>query len=272
MKGVTAFITVLLVMPLGHAATVLVLKLPHAWHLPMAAAGVFTAVIIIYLTQYITSAARETFVGMLAGVLLWAALVEIGVHEGADAIGITERKAMEFSLAILIPLLIYFVFNENLKCNLFISLRKRLHTSRKQQPEISIDHWGPRVAVKMFLMIWIGHLILFFGYDDDFFGPKGIFCKAVFITCLLGGSYLLYRLTKAREMDYAFRYAMPTVVVLWSCVELLVKWKIFSEPWITLNPFFLTMVALAFAAILVFIVRAERMKKLNPRFQRAAPR
>jgi len=261
MRGVIAFITVLLVMPLGHAATVLVLKLPHAWHLPMAAAGILAAIIIIYLTKTIKSAARETFTGMLAGVLLWACLVEIGVHEGADAIAITERKAMEFSLAILIPLLIYFVFNENLKCNLFVALRKGLHTSRKNLPDIAVDYWGPRVAVKMFLMIWIGHLILFFGYDEDFFGPRGLFCRIVFITCLLGGSYLFYRLTKAREMDYAFRYAMPTVVVLWSCVELLVKWKIFSEPWITLNPLFLTIVALTFIAILIFIVRSEWRKR-----------
>jgi cbb3-type cytochrome oxidase subunit 3 len=261
MKGLLAFITVLFVMPLGHAATVLVLKLPHAWHLPMAAGGVLAAVIIIYLTKYIASPGRETCVGMLAGVLLWAALVEIGVHEGADAINITERKAMEFSLAILIPLLIYFVFNENLKCNLFVELRKRLHTSRNTAPEIAIDHWGPRVAVKMFLMIWIGHLILFFGYDEDFFGPQGIFCKMVFVVCLLGGSYLFYRLTKAGEMDCAFRYAMPTVVVLWSCVELLVKWKIFSEPWITLNPLFLAVVALVFIALIIFIMRSERRKK-----------
>jgi hypothetical protein len=264
MKGVIAFIIVLLIMSLGHAATVLVLKLPHAWHLPMAAVGVLAAVIIIYLTKYSTSPGRETFFGMLAGVLLWAALVEIGVHEGADAINITERKAMEFSLAILIPLLIYFVFNENLKCNLLVALRKALRTSKKDLPEIVVDYWGPRVAVKMFLMIWIGHLILFFGYDEDFFGPRGAFCKAVFILCLLGGSYLFYRLTKAQEMDYAFRYAMPTVVVLWSCVELLVKWKIFSEPWITLNPLFLAGVTIAFIAILFAIVRAERRRKAGP--------
>jgi len=62
-------------------------------------------------------------------------------------------------------------------------------------------------------------------------------------------------------MDYAFRYAMPTVIVLWSCVELLVKWKIFSEPWITLNPVFMAFVVIAFVSILFFIVRAERRKK-----------
>ena len=78
--------------------------------------------------------------------------------------------------------------------------------------------------------------------------------------CLIGGSYLFYRLTKAKEMDYAFRYAIPTVIVLWSCVELLVKWEITSEPWITLNPLFLTIVAIAFIAILLYIVGAERRK------------
>jgi cbb3-type cytochrome oxidase subunit 3 len=198
---------------------------------------------------------------MLAGVLLWASLVEIGVHEGAEALEITERKAMEFSLAILIPLFIYLVFNENLKCNLFISLRKGLRITRGKLPEISIDHWGPRVAIKMFLMIWVGHMILFFGYDEDFFGPQSLYCKTVFVLCLLGGSYLFYRLTKAKEMDYAFRYAIPTVIVLWSCVELLVKWKITAEPWITLNPVFMFFVVITFIAIIFLIVRAERRKK-----------
>ena len=62
-------------------------------------------------------------------------------------------------------------------------------------------------------------------------------------------------------MDYAFRYAMPTVIVLWSCVELLVKWEITSEPWITLNPTFMVFVALAFVAAIFVIVSAERRKK-----------
>ena len=91
--------------------------------------------------------------------------------------------------------------------------------------------------------------------------PLRLNCKSVFVLCLLGGSYLFYRLTKAQEMDYAFRYAMPTVIVLWSCVELLVKWKITSEPWISLNPLFMGIVTVAFIVILLYIVRAERRKK-----------
>jgi hypothetical protein len=261
MKGAIAFVAVLFIMPLGHAVTVLALRLPHEFHMPVVVGSLVAAVAIIYLTKKIKSPAWETFIGMLAGVLLWASLVEMGVHEGAHALDITERKAMEFTLAILLPLFIYFVFNENLRCNLFISLRKGLRITKGALPEIPIDHWGPRVAIKMFLMIWVGHMILFFGYDEDVFGPQSLYCKAVFVLCLLGGSYLFYRLTKAKEMDYAFRYAMPTVIVLWSCVELLVKWKITSEPWISLNPLFMGIVTVAFIAVILYIVRAERRKK-----------
>ena len=120
MKGVIAFITVLFVMPLAHAVTVIALKLPQSTHLPIVGVVLIAAIVIIYVTKYITSPPWETFVGMLAGVLLWAGLVEIGVKLGAEALDIAERKAMEFSLAILIPLFIYLVFNENLKCNLLM--------------------------------------------------------------------------------------------------------------------------------------------------------
>lgn len=261
MKGVKAFFTVLLVMPLGHALTVIALKFPLNVQLFIAVIGIIAAIIITYITKSIKSPAWETFTGMIAGVLLWACLIEIGVKLGAEAIEIEERKAVEFSLAILIPLLLYLIFNENVRCNLFISLRKGLRITKGDLPDISVDHWGPRVAFKMFTVIWIGHLILFFAYDEDFFGPQGIFCKTVFVLCLLGGSYLFYKLTKAEEMDYAFRYAMPTVIVLWSCIEILVKWKIFSEPWITLNPLFLIIVTVAFICALFLIVRAERRRR-----------
>ena len=261
MKGVGAFFTVLLIMPLGHALTVIALKFPLNVQLFIVVIGIIAATIITYITKHIKSPAWETFTGMIAGVLLWACLVEIGVKMGAELIEIEERKAMEFSLALLIPLLLYLIFNENIRCNLFISLRKGLRITRGNLRDVSIDHWGPRVTFKMFTIIWIGHLLLFFTYDEDFFGPQGIFCKIVFVLCLLSGIYLFYKLTKAEEMDYAFRYAVPTVVVNWSCIEILVKWKILSEPWITLNPFFLIVVTVAFLGTLFLIVRAERRKK-----------
>jgi hypothetical protein len=261
MTGIKAFFTVLLIMPLGHAVTMLAYKLPLPGQISIIIIGTLVAALLIYATKYIASPAWETFVGMISGVLLWASLVEIGVKLGAKAIAVEENKAVEFSLAVIIPFLLYLLFNEQVRCNFFISLRKYLRITRKEMPDIAIDHWGPRVAFKMFAMIWIGHVALFFAYDKDIFGPQGQFCKLFFIFCLFAGTYLFYRLTKAREMAFAFRYAMPTVIVIWSCIETLVKWKIFSEPWITLNPVFMITVIAAFIGIIVFITLSERRKK-----------
>jgi len=124
MKGIKAFLTVLFIMPLGHALTVLALKLPEAGQVTVAGVCIVGAALIMYATNQIQSPAWTTFTGMLAGVLLWAGLVEIGVKLGAEAIDIEELKAMEFSLAIIIPLLLYFLFNENVRCNLFVSCSK----------------------------------------------------------------------------------------------------------------------------------------------------
>ena len=87
------------------------------------------------------------------------------------------------------------------------------------------------------------------------------------LSCLLSRiscdfTFLVYRLTKAKDMDYAFRYAMPTVIVVWSCIETLVKWKIFSEPWITLNPVFLSIIIVAFIFAIYLIFKTEKRKEL----------
>ncbi|MCX5896364.1 MAG: hypothetical protein NTZ51_11110, partial [Proteobacteria bacterium] len=174
MTGIKAFFTVLLVMPLGHALTVLALKLPPQGQYAVIIAGTLSAAGIMYITKYIKSSAWETFVGMIAGVLLWASLFEIAVKLGAKAIGIEEHKAVEFTLGIIIPLFLYFLFNEQVRCNFFISLRKGLRILKEDTQAISINHWGPRVAFKMFAMIWMGHVALFFAYDEDLFGPRGL--------------------------------------------------------------------------------------------------
>jgi hypothetical protein len=261
MTGIKAFLAVLLVMPLAHACTIIALKLSHEGQLVVTAVCVIVAAILMYITKYIRSSAWDTFCGLIAGTLLWAGLVEIGVKLGAHVINVPEQKPVELTLAMIIPLVLYLWFNENIRCNFFISLRKGLHTTRGAIQEIPIDNWGPRTAFKMFTLVWMGHVALFFAYDPDFFGPQSMFCKLFFIACLIGGTYLFYRLTKAEEMGFAFRYAIPTVVVLWSCIETLAKWKILSEPWITLNPAFMALVIVIFVIAIVLIVRAEKAKK-----------
>jgi hypothetical protein len=262
MNGIKAFLVVLLVMPLGHACTVLALRLSTQGQIAVTIICVMLAAALMYISTFIMSSSWDTFCGLIAGTLLWAGLVEIGFKLGADAINADEQKVMELTLAIIIPLVLYLLFNENARCTLFVSLRKLLCTQKSAAREIPIENWGPRTAFKMFTVIWIGHVSLFFTYDTDFFGVQSLFCKIFFLVCLIGGTYLFYRLTKAEELGFAYRYAIPTVVVIWSCIETLVKWKILSEPWITLNPAFLIIVVGLFAFTIFLIVKVEKAKKI----------
>ena len=52
MKGVIAFVTVLFIMPLAHAVTVIALKMPQHTHLPIVVVVLIAAIILIYLTKY----------------------------------------------------------------------------------------------------------------------------------------------------------------------------------------------------------------------------
>ncbi len=55
MKGVIAFITVLFVIPLAHAVTMVALKMPQNTHIAIVAVVLILATILIYLTKYIKS-------------------------------------------------------------------------------------------------------------------------------------------------------------------------------------------------------------------------
>ena len=94
MNGLKAFLTVLFVMPLAHAVTMVALQLSLNGQYLVVISCLIASVIIIYATKFIKSAAWETFAGMIVGVLLWASLVEVGVKIGAKALGITEIKAI----------------------------------------------------------------------------------------------------------------------------------------------------------------------------------
>ncbi len=180
MVGLKAFFVVLLVMPLGHACTVIALRLPPQGQIVVTIICVMLAAVVMYISRFIKSSAWDTFCGLIAGTLLWAGLVEIWVKLGAKAIGAEEQKVMELTLAIIIPLILYFLFNENTRCNLFISLRKVLHTQKGAVREIPIENWGPRTAFKMFTLIWMGHVALFFAYDPDFFGTAEPLLQNIF--------------------------------------------------------------------------------------------
>ena len=263
MKGILAFLTFLFIIPIGHILTAAAIKFPASGQMIVILIALSIAVAIMYLTKYLSSEAGETFCGLVAGVLLWASLFEMGFRLFVKTYGMNDTKAVELTLILIVPLFLYLSFNENVRCTFFLQLRRLLHLEKQSRDDIPVDRWCPRTAVKVFYTMWFGHVALYYAYDETIFGERGIFTKCLFTFCFFVGSYLIYRLLKAKEMGFAFRYTIATVVIIWSCVETIGRWRAYPDPMAAVDPF-LAMSMIAAVVLLAFIIiRSERRAALQ---------
>ena len=261
MKGVAAFLTFLFIIPIGHILTGIAIKFSADGQITVILIALSIAVAILYATKYIASEAWETFCGLIAGVLLWACLFEMGFRLLVKTFNLDETKSVELTLVLIVPLALYLFFNENIRCTFFLHLRKLLHPGKQAHDDIQVDRWCPRTAVKVFFIMWFGHVALYYTYDETIFGETGYCTKIFFSFCFLGGSYLIYRLLKATEMGFAFRYTIPTVVIIWSCVETIGRWRNYSDPMALVDSFFIMCMVVSIILLTFIIIRSEKKKK-----------
>jgi hypothetical protein len=191
-----------------------------------------------------------------------ASLFEMGFRLLVKTFNLDETKSIELTIVLIVPLFLYLFFNENIKCTFFLNIRTLLHTEKQPLNDIQVDRWCPRTAVKVFFTMWVGHVALYYTYDETIFGETGYFTKFFFAFCFLVGSYLIYRLLQAKEMGFAFRYTIPTVVIIWSCVETIGRWRNYPDPMAMVDSFFIMCIVFAIALLAFIITRSEKRKKV----------
>jgi len=258
MKGILAFLTFLFIIPIGHILTATAIKFSDSGQITVIIIALSIAVAIMYLTKYLSSEAWETFCGLIAGVLLWASLFEMGFRLFVKTFGINDTKTVELTLILIVPLVLYLCFNENISCTFFLHARRLFRLEKHSRNDIPVDRWCPRTAVKVFFTMWFGHVTLYYAYDATIFGERGFFTKFLFTFCFFVGSYLIYRLLKVKEMGFAFRYTIPTVVIIWSCVETIGRWRAYPDTMAVVDPFLTISMLAAVIFLVVIIIRTEK--------------
>lgn len=75
--------------------------------------------------------------------------------------------------------------------------------------------------------------------------------------------YLFVRLLKFQRMAPAVRYAIPTVIVFWNCVEILGRWNFFKEIWIAPQQYALEMMLIfgAFVGVTVLTILTPKREE-----------
>ncbi len=243
--GLLAFAVVLFVMPLGHAAMILMEHLlGRGLYLYVAAGALgFLGVGLLYLGVRMEGDTGPTWMGFTGGVLVWTGWVEFAFILFAEHLSIPplvvqgevvtkpEYLVMTSSVGLFGALLPYYLFSNQTRCHFFQWWQRTLRLGIKPVPQGQ----GRQVALITFLetifVLWAFYLLLLIVYDDGFFGDRHPVTYMVFFGSLIWSLYLFIRLLKRKKMGAAIRYAIPTVVIFWNAVEILGRWEFYSEIW-----------------------------------------
>ena len=76
------------------------------------------------------------------------------------------------------------------------------------------------------------YMLLMFAYDDHILGDRHPVTAFIAFGSLVWSAYLFVKLMKIRKIGYAIRYAIPTVIIFWTFVEILGRWDLFHEIWV----------------------------------------
>ena len=213
--GTMAFLVVLFSMPLGHALMILMehyLQPPWLYYAAFSMGAVGLAVTVAGV--FVRGDTRQTLFGLFGGLLFWTGWIEFlfvyyahrfGVEPLRDAAGEIVTKPE------------YLIMPSSFGFWAMFMLAR--HTALITFMELN-------------LILWTSYLVLLFCYDDHFLGDRHPVTTLVAFGALASSFYMFGRLIRISSWGYAIRYAIPTVIVFWTFVEVIMRWQILHEIWV----------------------------------------
>jgi hypothetical protein len=87
----------------------------------------------------------------------------------------------------------------------------------------------------------------------------------VALGCLVASFFMMRHLIQIKTWGYSIRYAIATVVVFWTAVEVFGRWNLFRQIWLYPVKYRVAMlvILLLFVALLILLTRLSTHKKIN---------
>ncbi len=224
--------------------------------------------VVIYLTRFCKTDGWQSFWGTFGGLGLWFAY-EYSLMYGGHRLGVTyawngsypEYRMMEWSVVLLLIVCTYLLYQESVRCNLMVYLRRKLKLMRGATATGKIDNHGPRTAFEYVMVTWFFYILLLLAYDEQLFGAHSTFTYIIFFGAWAVCLFLIYKLLGYDKFGANLRYAIPTVMIGWCTIEILAKWDMLQEPWVHINWPIMTVIIAGFLISTFLIVRDLMGKK-----------
>ncbi len=257
--GLLGFVIVLLVQALGHTVMILMEEgFGHEYVYYSATAMGILGAVLLFIGMKHPEEITGTWLGFFAGTFLWTGWVEFAFVWNAAWLDVVDARGtkgeyfvMMSSLGVMMATLVYFFLNKETKCNFFHWFQRNWGLSTGKPSRGHERNFAAITALETIYIIWFFYLMLLFFYE--FIGDSGWEARVLFFLNTVWAIYLLNRLVKFWKVTTAIRYAIPTAIITWNSIELMVRWDLFTEVWIEPQKYWLEM-SLVFGAFLIVTV------------------
>jgi len=264
--GITAFIIVLLTMPLGHVAVILLQHVLGRDH--VAFAGLLlglTGTGLLLAGMHASKELTATFLGMFGGLFVWAGWIELGFGYYAKRLGIesvmlngeivtsAEYLLMPSSVGFFAVIMLYYLFGVRTGCRFFLWFQRLLRINKKLEPVRLSRNVAMIAFMEFIVLLWGFYMVLLFAYDEQFAGDRHPVTYFVAFGSLLWSFLLFVKLITISRLDYAVRYAIPTVIIFWNFVEILGRWNVFTEIWIDPSQYVIEIVLMSIVLLILML-------------------
>ncbi len=264
--GIAAFIIVLLTMPLGHAAMILMEK-------NLGLENVYLAAVILGLIgvglllagMTMAKALPATFLGLFGALFVWTGWIEFGFSYYANRTGVeslmengeiitkAEYLIMPSSLGFFAVIMLYYLFGVRTGCRFFLWLQKTFRIEKMTDFAKSTRNTAMVTFMEFNILLWAFYLLLLLAYDQNFAGDRHPVTYFIAFASALWSLILFFKLIKINQLAYAIRYAIPTVIIFWNFIEILGRWNLFTEIWIEPSNYVIEIVLMVIVLVVLTI-------------------
>ena len=265
--GIIAFIIILFAMALGHTGMILMENIFGHKYINIAAIILgFVGLILLIFGVATTKKNQATFLGLFSGVFLWTGWIEFAYVYYANRYGVEpliingevvtkpEYLLLPSSIGFWAVFMIQYFFGSKTGCTFFNWFRKKLSIDTLYEFKASKRNIAVSTFMETIILLWTFYLVLLFAYDENFAGERHIITYVIAYGSLFWSFYLSFKLLRIKTMDYAIKYAIPTVIIFWNFVEVMGRWNFFDEFWIEPGKYWLELSLIFFIFILLVIV------------------
>ncbi len=149
-----------------------------------------------------------------------------------------EYLIMPATFGLWVMIMVLYIFNSRTGCNMIRWIQQRLPrplaSSIEQESGTTIMRTNSSLSVFMEwnMIMWGLYLLLMFCYDPVFLGQRHPVTIAIAAICLFSSMLMLKKQLRIASWGRNIRFALATVIVFWSFVEICGRNGLFNEIWV----------------------------------------